>query len=208
MAQNYEDIVREWYTRLRPEFLRRLTARYSGLSLYDAENLYQDTFIAVQENLMRGRIKEDTSWSSYIMTIGLNLASKEWNKIGKRDSTDDGFDVDDNDYGSGSKTVLKMEEQIRKLSDEDSLYKNEEAVSILGNELNHTPEPCRSIIQCFYGDGWSMDEIADEIGYKNATTAKAKKSQCMNDLIKRVTDSLNRAGFDVTPKKRNRNGKN
>lgn len=200
MAQNYEDIVREWYTRLRPEFLRRLTARYSGLSLYDAENLYQDTFIAVQENLMRGRIKEDTSWSSYIMTIGLNLASKEWNKIGKSDSTDDGFDVDDNDYGSGSKTVLKMEEQIRKLSDEDSLYKNEEAVSILGNELNHTPEPCRSIIQCFYGDGWSMDEIADEIGYKNATTAKAKKSQCMNDLIKRVTDSLNRAGFDVTPK--------
>lgn len=175
MAQNYEDIVREWYTRLRPEFLRRLTARYSGLSLYDAENLYQDTFIAVQENLMRGRIKEDTSWSSYIMTIGLNLASKEWNKIGKSDSTDDGFDVDDNDYGSGSKTVLKMEEQIRKLSDEDSLYKNEEAVSILGNELNHTPEPCRSIIQCFYGDGWSMDEIADEIGYKNATTAKAKR---------------------------------
>ena len=56
MAQNYEDIVREWYTRLRPEFLRRLTAKYSSLSLYDAENLYQDTFIAVQENLMRGRI--------------------------------------------------------------------------------------------------------------------------------------------------------
>ena len=53
MAQNYEDIVRGWYNRLRPEFLRRLTAKYSGLSLYDAENLYQDAFIAVQENLMR-----------------------------------------------------------------------------------------------------------------------------------------------------------
>ena len=75
MAQNYEDIVREWYTRLRPEFLRRLTAKYSSLSLYDAENLYQDTFIAVQENLMLGRVKEDTSWSSYIMTIGMNMAS-------------------------------------------------------------------------------------------------------------------------------------
>ena len=46
------------------------------LSLYDAENLYQDTFIAVQENLMLGRIKEDTSWSGYIMTIGMNMASK------------------------------------------------------------------------------------------------------------------------------------
>lgn len=66
MAQDYEEIVRQWYNRLRPEFLRRLTTKYSGLSLYDAENLYQDTFIAVQENLILGRIKEDTSWSSYI----------------------------------------------------------------------------------------------------------------------------------------------
>ena len=95
MAQEYEELVRQWYNRLRPEFLRRLTAKYSGLSLYDAEDLYQDTFIAVQENLMLGRIKEDTSWSSYIMTIGMNMASKAWRKIGKTDSADEGFDNDE-----------------------------------------------------------------------------------------------------------------
>lgn len=78
----------------------------------------------------------------------------------------------------------------------------------MGYELIHTPEPCGSIIRLFYYEELSMDEIAEEIGYKNATTAKAKKSQCMTDLIKRVTDALNRAGFDVKPKKRNRNGKN
>lgn len=209
MAQNYEDIVREWYTRLRPEFLRRLTAKYSGLSLYDAENLYQDTFIAVQENLMRGRIKEDTSWSSYIMTIGMNMASKAWRKIGKTDSTDEGFDDEEDD--SGSKTARKVQDLLKTLpndEDETPLYKNEEALSLLGNELTHTPEPCGSIIRLFYYEDMSMDEIAEEIGYRNATTAKAKKSQCMTDLIKRVSDALRRAGFDVTPKKRNRNGKN
>lgn len=209
MAQNYEDIVREWYTRLRPEFLRRLTAKYSGLSLYDAENLYQDTFIAVQENLMLGRIKEDTSWSSYIMTIGMNMASKAWRKIGKTDSADEGFDDDDED--SGSKTAHKVQELLKTLPDENEevpLHKNEQALSLLGDELIHTREPCGSIIRLFYYEDRSMDEIADEIGYKNATTAKAKKSQCMNDLIKRVTSALHRAGFDVTPKKRNHNGKN
>lgn len=208
MAQNYEDIVREWYNRLRPEFLRRLTAKYSGLTLYDAENLYQDTFIAVQENLMRGRIKEDTSWSSYIMTIGLNLASKEWRKIGKTDSTDEGFE-DENE--PKSRTARKVEDLLKTLPDGDSetpLYKDPEAQSLLGDELIHTPEPCGSIIRLFYYEDMSMEEIAEEIGYKNATTAKAKKSQCMTDLIKRVTDALNRAGFDVKPKKRNRNGKN
>ncbi|MDE7026448.1 MAG: sigma-70 family RNA polymerase sigma factor [Duncaniella freteri] len=205
MAQNYEDIVREWYNRLRPEFLRRLTAKYSGLSLYDAENLYQDTFIAVQENLMLGRIKEDTSWSSYIMTIGMNMASKAWRKIGKTDSTD--ADYED----SGAKTARKVDELLKTMptgEDEIPLYKNEEALSLLGDELIHTPEPCGSIIRLFYYEDMSMDEIAEEIGYKNATTAKAKKSQCMSDLIERVSLALRRAGFDVTPKRRNRNGKN
>lgn len=194
MAQNYEDIVRDWYNRLRPEFLRRLTAKYSGLSLYDAENIYQDTFIAIQENLMRGRIKEDTSWSSYIMTIGMNLASKEWRKVGKIDSADKGFDDDEPE----SNTARKVEDYLKTLpdgEDELPLYQNPEAQALLGDELTHTPEPCGSLIILFYYDNLSMDEIAERIGYKNATTAKSKKSQCMKDLIRRVKDSLLRAGI-------------
>lgn len=209
MAQEYEEIVRKWYVKLRPEFLRRLTAKYSGLSLYDAENLYQDTFIAVQENLMLGRVKEDTSWNSYIMTIGMNMASKAWRKIGKTDSADEGFDNDEEE--SGSKVARRVEELLKTLPDDEGetpLYKDQKAQALLGDELIHTPEPCGSIIRLFYYEELSMDEIAEEIGYKNATTAKAKKSQCMTDLIKRVTVALNRAGFDVKPKKRNRNGKN
>lgn len=209
MAQNYEDIVREWYNRLRPEFLRRLTAKYSGLSLYDAENLYQDTFIAVQENLMKGRVKEDTSWSSYIMTIGMNMASKAWRKLGKTDSVDEGFDDDNED--NYSKTANEVEDKLKTFQESEEiqpLCRDEHVLSLLGGEIQHTPEPCASIIKLFYYKGKSMDEIAEEIGYKNATTAKAKKNQCMNDLIARVSRSLRNAGFEVTPKKRNRNGKN
>ena len=207
MAQDYEEIIRQWYNRLRPEFLRRLTAKYSGLSLYDAENLYQDAFIAVHENLMLGRVKEDTSWSSYIMAIGLNLASKEWRRLGKTDPTGMNLDCDDED--SKSNVARRVEVLLKTLPHEEvPLYKDPEVQSLLGDELIHTPEPCGSIIRLFYYENLSMEEIAEEIGYKNATTAKAKKSQCMTDLIKRVTDALNRAGFDVKPKNRNRNGKN
>ena len=210
MAQNYEEIVREWYNRLRPEFLRRLTARYSGLTLDEAENLYQDTFMAVHENMMLGRVKEDTSWSSYIMTIGMNMASNAWRKIGKTDSTDVGFDGDE-ENNSGPNIARRVKDLLKDLPEDEEetpLYKNAQAQSILGDELIHTPEPCGSIIRLFYYEELSMEEIAEEIGYKNASTAKAKKSQCMKDLIKRVTDALRRADFDVTPKKRNRNGKN
>ena len=132
MAQEYEEIVRQWYIRLRPEFLRRLTAKYSGLSLYDAENLYQDAFIAVQENLQQGRIKEETSWSSYIMTIGMNMASKAWRKIGKTDSTDEGFDNEEDE--SGSNVARRVEELLKTLPDDEGeapLYKDPEAQSLL-----------------------------------------------------------------------------
>ena len=207
MAQNYEDIVRDWYLKLQTPFLRQLTSKYPALTIFDAENIYQDTFLAVQNNLLEGRIKEDTSWSSYIMTIGLNMASKAYRKIGKTDSADDGFDNDGE--GSKSKTAREVEKLVKNLSEEETpLYENEEALSLLGDELTHTPEPCGSIIRLFYYTNMSMDEIATKSGYKNATTAKAKKSQCMSDLINRVTCALRNAGFDVKPKKRNRNGKN
>ena len=200
MAQNYEDIVRDWYLKLQTPFLRQLTSKYPALTIFDAENIYQDTFLAVQNNLLEGRIKEDTSWSSYIMTIGLNMASKAYRKIGKTDSADDGFDNDGE--GSKSKTAREVEKLVKNLSEEETpLYENEEALSLLGDELTHTPEPCGSIIRLFYYTNMSMDEIATKIGYKNA-------SQCMSDLINRVTCALRNAGFDVKPKKRNRNGKN
>lgn len=205
MAHNYEDIVRDWYNRLRPAFLRRLTQQYPSLTLGDAENLYQDTFIAIYDNLLADRVKQDTSWDSYIMTIGLNLANKAMRKL----SITDNIGSEGDDVNCKNATAHKVESLLKSMpEDEISLSDNLEVQSLLGNELTHTPEPCASIIRYFYYEGMSMDEIADEIGYRNAQTAKAKKSQCMTDLIKRVTDALNRAGFDIKPKKRNRNGKN
>ena len=52
-----------------------------------------------------------------------------------------------------------------------------------------------------------MSNIATALNFKNATTAKTKKSMCMTDLINRVDCSFKKAGFNVSPKKRNPNGK-
>lgn len=209
MAQNYENIVREWYKKLRPKYLECLLSRYPKMHLEVAENLYQDTFIAIQENLMCGRIKENTSWNSYIMTIGLHLANKEMRKLGKTDSISATYDNGEDD-DVPNKAARTVENILKALPDKEELpfVKNPEAHSILGNEIAHTPEPCAKIIKLFYYEDLSMTEIAEEIGYKNAATAKAKKNQCMNDLINRIMKPLRQAGFDVVPKKWKRNGKN
>lgn len=205
MDNNYEDIVRDWYNRLRPSFMRKLTQQFPSLTLGDAENLYQDAFIAVYDNLLADRIRQDTSWASYIMTIGLNLANKAMRTV----NITDNIDSDENEEFGSKISTHKVEMLLKTLPEEEmTLSDNIEVQSLLGDELSHTPEPCASIIRYFYYEDMSMDEIANELGYKNAQTVKAKKSQCMTDLIKRVTDALNRAGFSITPKKRNRNGKN
>lgn len=204
MTHNYEDIVRKWYNSLRPAFMRKLTQHYPSLSLGEAENLYQDAFIAVYDNLLADRVREDTCWSKYIITIGLNLANKTMRRTTVTNYIGNGENSESRD------TIARKAEQIMKDMPEEELplSDNLEVQSLLGNELIHTPEPCASIIKLFYYENMSLEEIAEEVGYRNAQTAKAKKSQCMTDLINRVTDALNRAGFNIKPKRRNRNGKN
>lgn len=212
MAQNYEDIVRKWYERLRIPFLNKLINKYPGMTLYDADDLYQDAFLAIYDNIQKDSLRYNPDkFASYIITIGMNLASKRWRKMGKTDSFDKGFDTDDEEQSKPSDS-LDLEKIINKLPNGEGLYNNSELQSLLGNELAHTPDPCATIIGLYYGldndHGLSMKEIALRMGLKNADTAKAKKSQCMTDLINRVSDAVAKAGFNLKPKKRNSNGKN
>ena len=190
MQESYEDIVRKWYVKLQPRFRAMISKNCPTLRMYEADDLYQDAFIAVHENLLAGRIKENTSWSSYILTIGLNLARKQYRHDSITDSAEGGS------TGGGTARIARsVRAYIESLSDDDSLFKNQDAQSKLGDELTRTPEPCGSIIRLFYYSGLSMDKIAEMVGYKNAQTAKAKKSQCMKDLVRRVKESLQRSGI-------------
>lgn len=191
---NYEDIVRTWYQQLRPVFMQRLAAQFSALSLYDAEDIYQDTFVSVHKNLQEGRVREDTCWSGYIMTIGINLASKRMRHLGITDS----IDCIGTDDGSRQNVSLKMDAAINALTESDDrlpVYHDPDAQAILGEQLQLTPEPCSSIIRDFYYAGMSMDEIADELGYKNAATVRVKKSGCMRTLMERLRKALRIAGI-------------
>ena len=207
MEENFEDIVRKYYNRLREPFVRKLTRQYPSMRLDTAEDLYQEAFIAVQDNIKRGKVRPDTDWNAYILTIGLNMASKEQRHGGITNPF--GIISDEEERNGNNRLARKVEDMIKEMPEEEAaLCNNPEVLSRLGNELDHTPEPCGKIIRLFYYTDATMEDIAEETGLKNAQTAKAKKSQCMTNLINRVTEALHRAGFDVTPKKRNRNGKN
>ena len=191
MKESYEDIVRQWYNKVRPLFVNTLRKRFSQLDYNTIENLYQDAFLAVYENLQAGKVREDTSWSSYIIQIGLNLATKELQHSGLTDSIHESNNDNEEGRNEISRTVEKL---LSECFDEDeTMYQNVDALSLLGEELNYTPEPCNTIIRLYYYAKMSMEDIATAVNFKNATTAKSKKSQCMKSLTERVKASFKRA---------------
>lgn len=211
MNETYEEIVKKWYLKLRDNFTEVLLDKYKKTNIRraDAENIYQDVFIAIQENLVQGRIRENTSWSSYIMTVGLNMASKHYRKIGKIDSTDEANDSNDND--ANFKTAKKVEDLLKTLPDEDTdLYNDPEVQEVLSDELTHTPEPCASIIRLTYYGGLSDAKITEILdNYNSAKAVKAKRWHCMRDLVYRVKMALYNAGIiDDKPAKKARNESN
>lgn len=221
MAETYEEIVKKWYVRLRSSFTSILMDRYktTNMRLADAENIYQDIFLAIHKNLQEGRIGPDWDWSNYIIRIGLNMASKKYRTIGRTDSLDEVDSDECERLSARAKRIQKVSDLLKNLpaQDEPGLYQDPEVQAILGNELEHTTEPCASIIRNTYFSGMSDAEIAEEVSpYRdnskslsdNAKAVKARRWLCMRDLIYRVKFALYNAGIiNEKPEKKKRNGK-
>lgn len=188
MEETYQDIVLQWYNKVRPMFVNTLRSRFCELDYDTIEDLYQESFLAVYENLQAGKVRENTSWKSYIIGIGIKQAFKLL-----RHKTETIYEYDNSDADGQLQISRVVEKILSERVEEESVYNNIEAQGLLGEELNFTPEPCNKIIRLFYYDGMSMEDIATAINFRNATTAKSKKSQCMKSLTERVKACFKRA---------------
>jgi RNA polymerase sigma factor (sigma-70 family) len=63
------------------------------------------------------------------------------------------------------------------LEKENNILKMNTSLGLLG-------EPCKTLIQDFYVNKKSMDEIAEKFGYTNADNAKTQKYKCLQRLKK------------------------
>lgn len=188
MNESYEEVVRRWYNTLKPLFQNVLRSEYNSLSSDEIEDLYQDSFIAVYENLQKGTIQEHVTWKSYIIQIGINQASIKMRHKVRTESLDMMFSYDKQDYSLQTNRIDAILHEYANV--DESLYKTEEVVKVLGDELQFIPEPCSTIIRLFYYDKMSMDDITVAVNLKNANTTKSKKSQCMKGFVSRVKKTL------------------
>lgn len=84
------------------------------------------------------------------------------------------FDGDIRDF----QDYLPVEDEVDKQTDRDLQFtKMEGALALLG-------EPCKTIIEDFYMNDRSMQEICERFGYTNADNAKTQKYKCLQRLKK------------------------
>jgi RNA polymerase sigma factor (sigma-70 family) len=152
--------------------LRRFVMNNQG-SREDAEDLIQEVLVAAWQNAQKGDFVLSAGWGTYLMAIGRNLWLKQLRKqlrFSDKDPADtEKMSADDRPERMDLKQVVQMVEQL---------------------DAN-----CRKLLTLFYFEALDMEQIALQMGYNNADTAKAKKYQCFKRLEKKVKAQFNKEDF-------------
>lgn len=181
--EQYAEIVRR-FADPTGEFFRRFRntmKKYRPTLTEDGiQDLYQDSFIAAQKNLMEGRIRENTSWNSYLISIGLNLATHEFRHFGET--------IDDTHIGDGP--------------DEDvAVYNTPEVQRVFGEVLEFMNEKCRQILK--WTLGWDNPDkrlSSEEIAAAFDSTPRSiitQRNRCKNRLVELVRAKLISLGYEI-----------
>lgn len=150
------------YLTYKEEFF--LFARTFSISEEDIEDVYQETVISFYENVQRGKlIKLTSSLKTYLFAIGK-------------------FKI----YRQAQKNKLSYEDERFIHADEDiqtfEVTMSSKRQKILIDALNALGGKCKKVLELFYYEGLTLDEIKDYMDYSSKDVLKSQKSRCLRQL--------------------------
>ena len=145
-----------------------------------AEDIYQDAFLALHQNIQNGKLVNLTvPLRTYLFQIGKNKIYDYFKKVK--------VDVDMDDISH----IVTAENE---LGDFDSIYADEEETEqrdlIVYNTVSQMESPCKEVLSYYYWDDKSMKEIADLMNYSSSDVAKTQKSKCMKKVRVYIMERL------------------
>lgn len=194
--QNCDKKIQQfWYDTCRSQF-RKGTSNYGGLTDYDRDDLFQDSFIILWEKMESHQI--------YIVDSTIHVTSKKGDRpvpdlLGyfMRIVKNKYLEM----YHSG-KYVIPLNDIILSSKDNffEELYWNEdpevEKDRIVSQCLLSLPKSCLEILTMFFYEKKSLEQILSERPENTSYDGlKSRKSKCMTNLKKRITESFAKAGL-------------
>lgn len=164
IKEGAEEELKGLYTLYEEEFKTWSGAMYS-LSEAEAADVFQDAVITFYFNVKKGKLTTLTSTvKTYLFAIGKNLALKKIRKDNRL--------VVDNEVMEFNANVAYEELRVE----------CSERQQLIAGCLQQLGDPCHSILRMFYFDRFSMDSIAQRLGYKNEHVVKSQKLRCLQRL--------------------------
>ncbi len=142
--------------------------RLNGGTNDDAKDVFQEAMVVLFNNLQNNDFKLTSKINTYLYSISRNLWLSELKK--DQNKTDEIFELEE---------YLPDDELT--LEDKEWILFNQKRLAL---SLKLLGEPCKSILTNFYFNRWSMQEIAEAMGYTNAENAKTQKYKCLLRLKK------------------------
>ncbi|GAB3547474.1 RNA polymerase sigma factor [Spirosoma fluminis] len=168
LADGSDDALTQLYRRYFPMVLHFVTSN-SG-SEDDAKDIYQEALVVLYEKVKSGSLELHCQLKTYLYSVGRRLWLKQ---LAQRSR----FMVRDIEFSA------ENEDAIRQI--DDDLIDHEERnrqFELMADSLDRLGEPCRTLLDDFYIQHLSMQEITEKFGYTNADNAKTQKYKCLMRL--------------------------
>ncbi|GAB3997764.1 hypothetical protein GCM10028807_43620 [Spirosoma daeguense] len=168
LAEGSDDALMQLYRQYFPMVLHFITNN-SG-SEDDAKDIYQEALIVLFEKVRSGSLELHCQLKTYLYSVCRRLWLKQ---LAQRSR----YMV--RDIESPASDDLAAEQ----ISDDMSEHEERDRqFTLMADSLDRLGEPCRTLLDDFYIQHLSMQEITEKFGYTNADNAKTQKYKCLMRL--------------------------
>jgi len=179
--------LNKFFAENRERTLAYLRKRFTALGEEDLKEVYQNSSLALWENLVAGKYeKQEAGLNTYFLRICINQALKVVSKSGLSVPLPDNTKFDDD----GDYLDDKLDELINFIYevegyDEHERMQTENLVRAIMRELT---EMCQNLLWGHICDGFSWDTLARMYGLANANSARTTANRCRNQFRKLFND--------------------
>lgn len=170
LRQGDTSVFREVYAYY--PMIRKMVLNNSG-SEEDAKDLFHNALIVFYKNIRKPNFELTAKISSYLYAI----CDKSWKKKLTRDKSRHHASLEGKENIVGEN--FEYEEKPKKTLAE-----------VIKGLLDKLGDPCKKILLMHEYQKYSMQEIADEMGYLTAHSARNQKYKCLEKLKKMVSPEL------------------
>ena len=136
----------------------------------DAEDMLQEALVVLWERVRTNRYEHSAKISTFIFATVKNMWLRRLSRVRREVA----LDLESDSTPSDERSALEV------------LINSEEAEHIAA-ALDKLGDPCRKLLLLYYWEEFSMEQIADQMGFANSDTVKSKKYQCKRALEKLLT---------------------